>query len=443
MFKKLGQLYFGPRLFWTLAAVIVLFVSAYFAPVLLPVARVALALVIALAVADLLLLFGSDGVSASRVTPRRLSNGDDNRISISLENLYRFASRLSIVDELPKQFQIRDNRIDLTLPSGHSTTARYTVRPTMRGSFEFGAVNVFAESPIGFVQRRYRFDAATEVPVYPSYIQMRKYAFMAISDRLTELGVKQVRRVGHTMEFDQIRPYVMGDDYRTVNWKATSRSRRLMVNQYQDERSQQVYCLVDMGRVMKMPFEGLTLLDYAINASLALSNVSVLREDKAGLVTFSDKVHTVLPASRKGGQMARIMELLYRQETDFKESSYERLYASIARNVKTRSLLLLFTNFETRTALRRQLTYLRSLAARHLLVVILFENTELEKRLKGIPGTLEEVYIKTISEQFAVEKREIIAELKRYGIHAVLTPPEELTVNTINAYLEMKARRLL
>ena len=313
----------------------------------------------------------------------------------------------------------------------------------MRGSFEFGAVNVFAESPIGFVQRRYRFDAATEVPVYPSYIQMRKYAFMAISDRLTELGVKQVRRVGHTMEFDQIRPYVMGDDYRTVNWKATSRSRRLMVNQYQDERSQQVYCLVDMGRVMKMPFEGLTLLDYAINASLALSNVSVLREDKAGLVTFSDKVHTVLPASRKGGQMARIMELLYRQETDFKESSYERLYASIARNVKTRSLLLLFTNFETRTALRRQLTYLRSLAARHLLVVILFENTELEKRLKGIPGTLEEVYIKTISEQFAVEKREIIAELKRYGIHAVLTPPEELTVNTINAYLEMKARRLL
>jgi uncharacterized protein (DUF58 family) len=393
--------------------------------------------------ADLFMVFGTDGVFARRESPRRLSNGDDNDIRVEVENQYRFAGKLSIVDELPKQFQIRNNQIDIPLASGGAATATYTLRPTTRGAFEFGAVNVFAESPIGFVQRRYRFDEAVEVPVYPSYIQMRKYALYAISDRLTEVGVKQLRRIGHTMEFDQIRPYVQGDDYRTVNWKSTSRNRKLMVNQYQDERSQQVYCVIDMGRVMKMPFDGLTLLDYSINAALALSNVSILKEDKAGLLTFSDKIHSLIPASKQSDQMPRIMEALYKQETNFKESSFERLFAEVGRRIKTRSLLLLFTNFETRTSLHRQLTYLRSLAKRHLVVVVFFENTELEQRLSGTPDDLEGVYIKTISEQFALEKREIVAELKRYGIHAVLTPPKDLTVNTINAYLEVKARRLI
>ncbi len=443
MFQKLKALYLAPRLFWCIALVVVLFVAAFFFGWVLPVARLAFVALVGLVLADLVMVFGADGIFAKRETPRRLSNGDLNDISINIENQYRFKGRLSVIDELPKQFQIRDKRIDLPLASGGEATATYSLRPTTRGEFRFGAVNIFAESPIGFVQRRYQFDEAADIPVYPSYVQMRKYALYAISDRLTEIGVKQVRRLGHTMEFDQIREYVQGDDYRTVNWKATSRNRKLMVNQYQDERSQQVYCLIDMGRVMKMPFDGLTLLDYSINAALALSNVSILKEDKAGLLTFSDSIHSMIPASKQSDQMGRIMESLYKQETNFKESSFERLFAEVGRRIKTRSLLLLFTNFETRTSLRRQLPYLRSMAKRHLVVVVIFENTELEARLSSQPNTVEDVYIKTISEQFAKEKREIVAELKRYGIHAVLAAPRDLTVNTINAYLELKARRLL
>ena len=444
MLQIFKSVYLTPRLFWALVACIGVLIMAYFIPGLLAVGKLGLIMLGIGLLIDLILLYRiQDGIEADRSMPQRLSNGDENPIQISLQNAYAYPAQVTLIDELPFQFQLRDQSFAFELPSSSSRTLQYHVRPTRRGAYQFGALNVFAATPLGLTQRRYRFSIDQEVPVYPSYLQMRKYALYAISDRLTEIGVKKIRRVGHTLEFDQIRPYVRGDDYRTINWKATARSRRLMINQYQDERSQQVYCLLDMGRVMKMPFEGMSLLDYAINAALVISNVAVQKQDKAGLLTFADQIDTLLPASRSADQMGRILEALYRQETDFKESSYERLNSTLRRTVSQRSLLLLFTNFESKASMERQLPYLRILARRHLLVVIFFENTELQARLEQHPATIEAVYNKTIAEKFALEKREIVRALKRYGIQALLTSPADLTINTINTYLELKARRLI
>src|SRR5690606_40532545 len=121
----------------------------------------------------------------------------------------------------------------------------------------------------------FRVSQNKTVPVYPSFRQMRKYELPAISNRLTEFGIKKIRRIGQNREFEQIKEYVVGDDYRTINWKATARRGTLMVNTYQDERAQQVYAVIDKGRTMKMPFEGMTLLDYDINASLVISNIAI------------------------------------------------------------------------------------------------------------------------------------------------------------------------
>ena len=139
---------------------------------------------------------------------------------------------------------------------------------------------------------------------------MRKYELMAISNRLVELGIKKIRKIGHNLEMESIKEYVVGDDYRTINWKATARKGELMVNNYQDEKSQQVYSLVDKSRVMQMPFEGMSLLDYAINASLVISNIAVKKEDKAGLITFQHKIGTLLPASSRNNQVQLIMQAL-------------------------------------------------------------------------------------------------------------------------------------
>lgn len=438
------SLYFTNRFYLSLASLACLFVLAFFVPLLLVLAKVAVAVLVLLTLVDLLLLYRNrEGVHASRSMQEKLSNGSDNDVYLYLENKYGFTLHSEVIDELPFQFQKRDTLFRAIVPEGRTHIIHYTLRPTKRGSYSFGAINVFAKSVLQLVKRRYKFAQDQEVPVYPSFIQMRQYELLTISNRLHEFGLKKIRRIGQSTEFEQIRPYVAGDDQRTINWKATARRAELMVNSYQDEKSQQVYCLIDKGRVMQMPFEGLTLLDYAINASLVISNIALKKEDKAGIITFSDKISNILPAQRKADQLRRILEVLYNQKTLYQETDYERLYGTIRHTLKQRSLLLLFTNFETLNGAQRQLPYLRALARHHLLVVIFFENTELHGLLHQPATTTEEVYTKAIAEKFTHDKRQVVKELQQHGIHVILTPPKDLTVNTINKYLELKARGLL
>ena len=281
------------------------------------------------------------------------------------------------------------------------------------------------------------------VAVYPSYIQMRKYEFLAMSNRLTEFGLKKIRRIGHTMEFEQIKNYIPGDDVRTINWKATAKRAQLMVNQYQDEKSQPIYSIIDLGRVMKMPFKELKLLDYAINATLAFSNIALLKNDKAGLLTFSKKVDTIIAASNKKTHITILNEALYNINTQFTDSDYGYLYTTINKKITHRSLLILYTNFEHISALKRQLPYLKAIARKHLLVTVFFENTELDDLIAENVEDIQSIYHKTIAEKFAYEKRLIVKELESRGVHAILTKPKHLTVNVINKYLEFKAKGVI
>jgi len=317
------------------------------------------------------------------------------------------------------------------------------LRPTERGEYHFGNIIVYVKTALGLAIRRHTIKAEEMIPVYPSFMQLRKYELFSQTTIQSEHGNKRMRKIGHSMEFEQIKEYVSGDDIRTINWKATARKSSLMVNNYTDEKSQQVYCIIDKGRLMKMPFNNLSLLDYAINSSLVLSNVCLRKQDRVGLVTFSNKMGTVLAAERKPIQQENILQLLYNQETAFLESDYEMLYMQLRSSIKQRSLLILFTNFESLSGLKRQLNYLRSIARHHLLMVVFFENTELRQLSTSSATTLEDVYVKTIAEKFDFEKRLIVKELSKHGILSILTSPENLTVHTINKYLELKSRQAI
>jgi uncharacterized protein (DUF58 family) len=191
---------------------------------------------------------------------------------------------------------------------------------------------------------------------------------------------------------------------------------------------------------MKMPFEGMTLLDYAINASLVLSNVALVKQDKAGIISFEKNLDGFLQADKKPTQMNLILEMLYKQKTEFLEPDFEKLYSVIRHRVTNRSLLVLFTNFESMESLERELPALLKIAHYHLLLVVFFENTELQSLITRKATTIEDIYIKTIAEKFAYEKRLMVKELHKHGIPSILTSPEQLTVNTINKYLELKTR---
>lgn len=438
------SLYLTERLFVAISATIIIFILGYFFPIFYQIGILLFFSTIGLLLIDLIVLYNvKNGVEAFRITSEKLSNGDQNPIEIEIKNNYSSTMFFIVIDEIPEQFQIRNLQFNTSVKSKQTKRLKYHLKPLTRGKYNFRYVNVYASSVIGFTKRRYKKGKPGDLPVYPAFIQMRKYELMAISNNLQESGIKKIRRIGHNLEFEQIKEYVPGDDYRTINWKATARKSQLMVNSYQDEKSQQVYSVIDKGRVMKMPFDGMTLLDYAINSSLAISNIAIKKSDKAGLITFQHKPETVIPASKRSNQMNLIMQSLYKQKTSFKESDFSSLFLQIRKNLKTRSLILLYTNFESLSSLERQLPYLIRIGKKHLLVTIFFQNTEMDDLLTSKPNKVEEVYIKTIAEKFAYEKKMVVKEFNKHGIHAILTPPQNLTVNTINKYLELKARGLI
>lgn len=441
--QRIGSLFPTRRFFTGAFIVVLLFVWSHLNPAFLPATKVMLAVLVGLtAIEAFLLLRIKDGVWGERVLPERLSNGDDNPITIHVTNGYPFHAKFEFIDELPPQFQIRDNHSRRDVAAGQRDTLSYTLRPTERGNYAFGRVFVYVSTALRLIQRIYRIADAAEVPVYPSFLQMRSIEIMAASNQLQQIGVKKIRRIGHALEFESIKEYVTGDDPRTVNWRATARRGALMVNQFQDERDQPLYCLIDAGRVMEMPFNGLSLLDYSINASLVIGNVALKKQDKVGLISFSNQVDRVLRAEAGMRQLGDIMERLYALDTNFLETDFERMYAVVKQQIRQRSLLLLFTNFESISALNRQLPYLKALARNHLLVVIFFENTELSSVATLPPESVESIYIRTIASHLILQKQEIVKALRKHGIQSVLTRPEDLSVKTLNKYLELKARGL-
>ncbi len=430
------------RAYTSLAAIVALFIASYFIPALMDIAYLALLFLILLVLIDFMALYSRrQAITGIRILPERFSNGDINLVQLQFQNKYPFTTRLEVIDELPWRFQIRNQRECTILKPGEERQFNYELLPVERGEYEFGDINAYVKSPLRLVERRYIFPARQIVPVYPSYQWVSKKRLLGVSSRMNEMGSRRLRKLGRSMEFEQIKEYVRGDDYRNVNWNATARKDELMVNSFTDEKSQHIYCLIDKGRNMKMPFEGMTLLDYAINASLMLTHLALSRQDKAGLLTFGTKIENFLPADRKGTQMETILECLYREQTHFLETDFEALYSYVRSKIKGRSLLVMFTNFESIPGFQRQLPYLRQIAKYHLLLVVFFENTELKVLREKKAESLEEIYIKTIADKFAFEKRLIVKELQQHGILTLLTSPREVTVNAINKYLELKERQ--
>ena len=443
MIQFVKSLYVTPRLFYAIAVISILFLISNWNSSIYAIAWVLTFIMCLCVFFEITMLFSSKGLKGERLLPKKFSNSDQNEVAIQLHNLYPFKIDIAIVDELPVQFQKRDFFKKISIPGKHRNTYTYQVRPVDRGTYTFGNLNCYINSAIGLARRRYTFNHEQMVKVYPSFIQMKKYDFLAIDNRLSYMGLKKLRKIGHTMEFEQIKEYVIGDDVRTVNWKSTAKNGRLMVNQYQDEKMQPVYSIIDTSRVMKMPFNELKLVDYAINSALAFSNIALKKGDKVGLVDFSHKVNNFLPAQAKKTYLNIIMDSLYNIDSKFLDSDFGVLQALVRRKITHRSLLLLYTNFEHISALHRQLKYLQAISKKHVLVVIFFENTELRKMSAEDVYGSQRIFEKTIAQQFESDKKTMVRELQKRGIQTILTSPESLTVNTINKYLEIKAKGLL
>ncbi len=442
--NPIKNIFLATRFYLAFAVVIVLLAISFAIGWLFPIGQTLLVLLFALLIGDVFLLFDKKNkFEVKRQLPKVLSLSDKNKISIQVKNNSLRAFDFSLIDEIPFQFQERNFLLTSSIKEDETQLLHYELRPTARGEYSFGDIHLFIHSFIGFVERRITLPAAESIPVFPSIIQMKQYSFFAAENIMQQKGIKKLRKIGHSYEFEQVKDYVIGDDFRSINWKASSRKGDLMINQYTDEKSQQIYCIIDKSRTMRMPFNNLTLMDYAINTTLTLSNIALQKQDKAGLISFSDKIGSVLKADNQTKQLHKIMYTLYKEQERKTEANYEILYQISQKIIKGRSLVVLFTNFESQYAMENVLPTLRQINRSHLLIVVFFENTEIANFAAESPTSLEGIYHQTMAKKHIQDKQQMANILKQYGIQTILTKPEDLSINTINKYLEMKARGLI
>ena len=442
--QKIWDSIFLNFVFYICTAVIaVLFVIGHFYPLFHTIAQFLFLIFIIVFIVDFILLFRLSSITGRRKISSILSNGDVNYAELEIDNNYPHRIHALIHEELPFQLNIRDLHFPASIEALSKKKISYSFKPVERGEYLFGDIVVMTMTPISIIKRKYVVEATQKVSVYPSYSQLTRYSLRNFRYYTNESGSKRTRKIGHSMEFEQIKDYVKGDDIRHINWKASAKKDHWMVNQYIDERSQDIYCIIDTGRVMQMPFDGLSLLDYAINSSLAMSHIIVRNYDRAGLIYFNKKIDKILPADKSTAQIPRILNLLYNLKTEFYESNFEKLYSKIKFKITHRSLLLLFTNFEDMNSLKRQLPYLKGIAKNNVLLVIFFKNSAIEKLITKKVGDRSDYYLKAISEKFSFQKKLMAKELQKHGIQTLLTDPYSLTMDTVNKYLEIKARALI
>lgn len=440
MFK---QIYLSDKFFYGAGLCIILFGLSFSFPSLLLVSKMVLIAFVILCFIDWFLLRKhADQINCSRKVKDRLSLGDPQSITYALLNNSDQNLDVTLVDELPYQLQLREQIIADKIDSGKEIIKDLVITPLIRGLYQFGNINIYISDPrLGFVQLRKSIPSAQDADVYPSIIQMKKYELQLFSKIASLSGIRKARKIGESDEFEHIRPYIQGDNIRKINWKATSRKNQLMINEYQNTRSQTVYCMIDKGRAMKMPFSDMTLLDHAINSTLVISNIILKKYDKVGLITFSNKIGTIVRASSKQGQLELISKKLFDQKTDFKEPSFELVYYTIRKQLQRRSIILMYSNFENMVEAERNLPYLKSIAKKHLLVLILFINTEILDAANQACTSKSEIYLKTFADKAIYEKEKIAKRLNMHGIQTILTKPEDLSINVINKYLEFKNKR--
>ena len=438
------EFFLSERFFICLGIISLIMALSFVEPIMMNVAVLLLILLVIATIYQMITIAPSrKSISVQRLIPSRYALGDQQEINYKIINDSSNSINIELVDELPYQLQIRDYSIKERIEGLSEKSVKFDIRPLTRGVYTFGAIHVFFQkNTFSLLQWRKTIESKSDVAVVPSFLQMRKFDLEVFSNSAMIKGLKKVRRLGQNDEFEHIKHYEKGDDIKMINWKASARRNEFMVNQYQDTQSQSVYVIIDKGRSMKTPFDGLTLLEHSINSALVLSNIVLKRMDRMGLITIGSTIDTWIKQHNRKSQLMRISDALYAETTSYGETDIKNLYYFVRQRISRRSCFFLYTNFEHRYDMERALPYLIKLNRLHVLVVIIFTNRGLYEL--GIKPAEEynDIYTSTIAMNKVVEKEKIANELSTYGIKVITTLPEDLNINVINKYLELKARRL-
>ena len=396
-------------------------------------------LILGLLVLDVVITPGPKHLTVHRAEELKLYFKTENTVTFYVRNTCRQGLEIEGKDERLRHFNVVDQSMSHFVQPGKEQAFSYKVIPAKRGSFDAGKVYLRYTGLMGLCKKYAAIPCPTMYKVYPNVKDLSKYRLMMQKSRLLPKGDKNVRQYGAGAEFESLRSYVEGDDYRKINWAATARENKLIVNQYQIERDQPVYILLDIGRPMSYTVNGFKKLDYSINAALILSDIVNQQGDKAGLLVFNSKVQAHISPGQGALHRNNLMETLYNVADNRQTADYEGAFRALCERQKRRSLVFIFTDFEILEEAEDLIADIAILKRRHMPIVVFMENESLTAMADApdSPKAYDKM-LKQTAREFHDERRLIIRKLNAMGIPSVESTAEKFAVSAVNRYLQAR-----
>ncbi len=407
---------------------------------LLPLILAVDAALLGLATFDLWRIPTTPMFSVSRACQRIASLRQNHRVTLTIVNSGNRLEQVQVRDGVPQEFEQVPDEFRLALPPRSRTTVHYELKASRRGAFDLDQVHLRVQSRLGLWQRLLKYPVCSTINVYPDLKQLSEYALLARTNRLNLMGVRRTRRIGQDNEFERLRDYTLDDNYKYIDWRSTARRGKLTVKDFQTNQSQRVVFMLDCGRMMTNEAADLSLLDHALNAMLMLSYVALDRGDAVGLVTFSDRIHSSVPARSGHSQMNQLLHAVYDRFPRLVESRYEEAFLHLSSRFRKRSLVVLITNVIDEVNSRQIHQYLSLFAGRHLPLAVLLRDHQMFDAVDETSGSL---YRRAAAAEILCWRRQVVTDLQHRGVLVLDCFPETMTAPLINQYLELKARHLL
>jgi uncharacterized protein (DUF58 family) len=366
-----------------------------------------------------------------------------NRINMRLTNDGGEEMKFVLRDEVPERCRAEGNQFGVTLAAGAEKDFHYTVTPKERGDDQFQGTFLRMACPLGLVEKQIRLQTEEPVRVYPNVLALREFDLLKQQGRLKEMGIRRSRLRGLGTEFESLREYTEGDDYRKIDWKASARRSKLVVRQFEQERNQVVIVVVDIGRHMLSEVNGVRKLDHVLDSLLMLVNAAAVAGDQIGLLVYADTVRRYIPPAKGRSQVGFIIDAIHDLIAEPVESDGAAAYGYLGTRWKRRSLMVAFTDVLDADRAKEVASSLGPLSRRHLVLLARVGDPRLREILDQPVSDVSTMYQKTAARMLKTDAFEAQTLLQAAGIHTLEAEPQDLAAALVSYYFMVKEQALL
>jgi len=361
-------------------------------------------------------------------------------VKLEIQNGGKSSIFAEVLDDIPQSFCDEAPEIEIFIPAGETASATYRVRPRERGDARVGHVFLRCQSSWGIAERWAAAALDQAVRIYPNIDESKRDTIYLIRSRQVALQARHKHLRGQGREFESLREYREGDEWRNICWSAAARRGKLITKTHQFERSQTVWLVLDTGRLLRARVRGLSKLDYAVGAALALAQVALYSGDRVALLTYGRRVQLRLPAGRGPTHVRSLIEGLAQVHAEEFEADHARAAEALLSMQKRRSLVVWFTDLAETATIPDVIESASRLARRHLVLLTVISQPELRQLLELRPENEPEMYHYVAAQEIVHRRDVLLRTLRQCGALTLEIEPAKVSSAVVNQYLLAKER---